>query len=1587
MKAVLVPLVVLCFTGLSDFATAADFYPGKKLPANNPTVMHLFPEGGELRGWISGLEDLKGQQVQVGGKPVTLAAGNQFRFEIDGGKEQKLTVRYGEIERTVTVPPSRAGVPVAFFVLDRSVFRPNTELKFAAFLRQADADGRWQPLERDSVEVEIRSVSKDIIAAKLELQPDDFGRVTGAYKFSKADPLDDYRISVVGLGGSATVKVAEFRKAKVRLDISSERDGDQMKLKFSALDFLNKPVPASKLRFSARVVRKPRPAADLWGLKPNSYPGWEDRQEHWYTLTAEQQAMIRAGTIQPGAGSQSHAVHSIDQELEVGDSGTAEYILAVDPTWEQDHVLEIDGILIDANNREQKSSKSLPLGDGSDETLVIKSVHGEVPAGQPIELRARTSTSQPVTFATFRLRSVPAQVQAAGAPWGNPFLAGDWDSGQRFVSPHVNREYLWRGHGRPQLYQPQPNYATAISREFITLKPGKRGRDRGAKKDRSADYTGSILLAQPGAYVIQAITHDDAGYELRSETTVVVQPRDRANGLYLSLANDRLQPGETLRGTVRSRFASARVLLAVRDGNGVRALEAVTLEGGAGGFAIELPERMSLGCELTARYTDDGSTMNIDRQRFLVAPPDSDLKIISDVPATVEPGDEVELEFAVNREEEVDLVVSVYDQSLLGIAPERPVDGRSLFWADLRLEDDRAQNLLQTYLGGLTPNSAKALLDELLEDQELGRTVLGKQLAEASTRLGSSYVFEQTIRTLLAWRGAPIRVYPAHGYNYWRVKLEPADRDVPLLELIKREGHSYQATLRFEFVGEHLAMHTDRLINGVLHPMSYDPLFMDGPYIHSTYFGSGGLQFRNRGVVTSRGDSHFSYGVTGNASFSNISGQAMISHVPPIAPPVPLAAPEGIASTTVRRDFSDSAFFDARVRTGAGGKATVKFRLPDSLTNWRVVATAVTRDLQITRHTDSFKTYKPVMVWPMLSQSFTSGDRVKIFATVHNHTDEEQEFTVSTTVENGALHDAAVKKITVAARSNGPVYFDFEAGRAGFTEILMAAKCAAGEDASLKRLPVMPCTAEQVVTRSGFARGSDAFNVPHGAELAQARLELTISPSLAGDMLDSLDYLVDYPHGCVEQTMSRFLPTIKVAQILERFDIEDPKLKKLVPQYSEAGIKRLLQLQREDGGWGWNGNSSTHEMMTPYALFGLLEARKAGFEIPSETAIPRGMDRLAGFIDAMRDRQSADRIYCMWVYNQHGAMREEWWSWLQQIVDRTLGSQRVESKLLSDYAAAMALEMAVADGRKQLARRLARLLVLRAQVNGATAHWTTANFSRWGNDRFEITAAVLKAFAAYDPDHDIVPSILAYFASTKRGKRWNSTKDTAMILYAMCDYLSTRNGPGGAERIVTEMSLNGQRHQLINPDWKPATLVIEGAHLKPGENKLEFIKGDKKHLYRVVFRYWRDGEDVEPLDQGAKVVRTFELIDAEGKHVRPLTSGDTVPRGSYIRSRLDARLGKGRFDYTLSANPKISCGEYTPLHDRQTGTSHVLKESKAAGTFWHHERGSSSLQTYSVYRAELAGEFLIAPAYVELMYDTEVRGHSGAFKLVVSDKG
>ena len=320
---------------------------------------------------------------------------------------------------------------------------------------------------------------------------------------------------------------------------------------------------------------------------------------------------------------------------------------------------------------------------------------------------------------------------------------------------------------------------------------------------------------------------------------------------------------------------------------------------------------------------------------------------------------------------------------------------------------------------------------------------------------------------------------------------------------------------------------------------------------------------------------------------------------------------------------------------------------------------------------------------------------------------------------------------------------------------------------------------------------------------------------------------------------------------------------------------------------------------------------------------------------------------------------------------------------------ALALEMAVRDERKVLAKNLAAALRKRATRSGTDVYWTTAGFSRWGNVRHEITAAALKALVAYDIDDELIPGVLSYFARTKQGKRWNSTKSTAMVLFAMCDYLAAREDAGDADATVA-FRINDDAHKINLADGATRTLSFPVAGLREGRNVLRFTTASKMSMFRLVFRYRKAGTDVAEFNGGVKVRRVFHLLDRNGNLGREIKPGDSIPRGSYMRCTVTGIRGNNaNMDYFFVESPKPSSCEIVPADDkrfkRYRSSRHVLREDKTTVVVHHHEAATRAVTDYCVFYAELAGEYTVPPAYCELMYKPDVRGHSGTFRFKVTD--
>jgi uncharacterized protein YfaS (alpha-2-macroglobulin family) len=639
--------------------------------------------------------------------------------------------------------------------------------------------------------------------------------------------------------------------------------------------------------------------------------------------------------------------------------------------------------------------------------------------------------------------------------------------------------------------------------------------------------------------------------------------------------------------------------------------------------------------------------------------------------------------------------------------------------------------------------------------------------------------------------------------------------------------------------------------------------------------------------------------------------------------------------------------------------------------------------MHVGEHRTQLNVVRPVMIAPNLPRAFTAGDSVRVSATLCNRAEQKQTFKVRLKVENGKVEDEVEKTLAVGAGKMSTVHWKFQAGDPGFCQLLFSVEGPAGSDASLKRLPVHRLAVEDVLTWSGFCKDQVELEIPKGVDLAGARLEVRLAPTLAADLVDTLDYLVEYPYGCVEQTMSRFLPAIKVAQMLQQTKLEHAGLAKKLPACVAAGFKRLLELQQADGGWGWQGAGQSHEMMTPYALYGLLQAEKAGYSSGSEKAIQRGLQRLEQFIAGRPAQHFTDQVFCMYVYGHRQDLKPEWW---QQL------AEELRQRRLTDYGLALVLEVAIAHSRADLAATAAEQLRQRAVLEHSQASWRTAGFSRWADDRFEISAVALKALIVHDVNDPLIAPAISFFMANKRGNRWNSTKDTALILQALCEYL-TREGRqvGAAARVTFRCNDGPETAVAFDSLTETRKVTVPGDQLRGGKNILTFTKGAPGVMYRLALRYRQTGTAITARDHGIRVSRLFYLLDRQGKRLRQLGQNDEVPLGSYVECVVSASLNPVReARYLLVESPRPTGCEVVPVEDRrfdqQSNPAPQLREDREALVAFHHEQVTQGVEDRCVLHAEMAGTFGVAPARVELMYQTEVHGHSDSFLFRVAER-
>jgi len=660
-----------------------------------------------------------------------------------------------------------------------------------------------------------------------------------------------------------------------------------------------------------------------------------------------------------------------------------------------------------------------------------------------------------------------------------------------------------------------------------------------------------------------------------------------------------------------------------------------------------------------------------------------------------------------------------------------------------------------------------------------------------------------------------------------------------------------------------------------------------------------------------------------------------------------------------RKKFVDTAYWNAALTTDASGHTRVSIPLPDNLTTWRATVNASTLDTAVGFGRAKIVVNRPFFVRLDTPRFVVEGDQVRLLGLVHNNTGAAQ--TVHVRLDGPGLKREE-KTLSVAPGTVGEATWQWTVPAAtepsgkltlsGWTDDRRYT------DGVEQPITLRPFTREEQVNVAADAQGTLTVALSAEAVADRSSLTVQVAPSLKAVVGEATDYLKQYPYGCVEQTVSRFVPLIAAGEA------DKPLV--------DAGIARLAGLQQGDKGWGWWYKDQTDLFLTAYALWGLAEAREAGYTVPPRL-FESGAKPLRTLIES-KASPKPETAFALYALSRADG------SWVRR---QGVGALTQLLKRFGDPSAKRADTLAWLvlftktvglDSEPYVAA-----LEKKAVTDGAFTHWSVPE-ERWSTTDRMTTALTLRALLKTRPSSPLLAQGVRYLLSTATDGYFGDTRDTAFVVTTLC---ATPEFQQPESTVVPSLTLNGKPLALAKKGKHTLEVTVRGTQLKAGANALQFTGSG--YATATLRQSKRAPEGTLPtLDSKSVTVRREYVTLASGPNGlipgKPSTQfqhGDTVRVRLIIEAKepLEYVLLEDRFPAGFEPNARGTVDEEETYKAWSFWYSHIDVRDDRLALFARTLPAGKYVYEYHL-RAQTPGTAHALPTALTPMYGTTLRAES-----------
>lgn len=720
----------------------------------------------------------------------------------------------------------------------------------------------------------------------------------------------------------------------------------------------------------------------------------------------------------------------------------------------------------------------------------------------------------------------------------------------------------------------------------------------------------------------------------------------------------------------------------------------------------------------------------------------------------------------------------------------------------------------------------------------------------------------------------------------------------------------------------------------------------------------------------------------------------------------------------LRTNFQDAAYWNAHIVTDKNGTAEINIKLPDNLTTWRATVRGATVDTKVGEDTSKIIARKDLLVRLETPRFFRENDKLKISTIVHNYLNTDKVVKISLKTENikllkgelnqpglsTILYDSKDDMYELTIKKNSEIRIDWNVEvTSSIGDAVITAKALTNEesDAVEIKVPILPY-GMKVVDPVSFDYSDKDFetkniNIPKNVNIDAVQFSFSVSPSLAGTILNSLDDLVGYPYGCVEQTMSRFLPALIVQNTLNQLNtkIKSETLDKL-PDVINKGLERLYSMQNPSGGWGWWRNDEINPYMTAYVFYGLGTAKSLGVEI-NESRFSRAENVLINLIKNNSIPDYTTLAYSLFALS----------NWNEGL-DYKGYINNLLVKDLNPYTLSLLLIVASKHNFEKEKNELTNKLISKVSEEANFASWGE-NTYYWQNDKVQSTAFAVKALLQSGSNTKLIDKAVKWMLLQKKGYSWRSTQETATVLFALTDYLLLTNelDPNYSVKVL----LNGNvvyedkigKENIFSQNKTIKINNINKKLLNKGNNELTVVKSGKGKVYfSGTVEYFTFDDFISENNNGFKVRREYYLLKPELSNNKIEYSlnyfAKTVKSGDEIFVKLKVSGNRDNLQYFMLEDMIPSGFEFIrniedydikgeERHDYYYGWRwfYADREYRDEKIAFFVTYPTDEMEFTYIIKAQLPGEYSIMPAQASLMYYPEINGNSFSTNIVVKD--